>query len=245
MEKRGIFSFRTETPRRTEGSDSAERLVIRRLPDCLRIRIVPLFCVTVVLCLGSCAAAAGEELQRYARAGDMYAQGRFSETVGLLEGMNKFPPALVLKAKAEYFSGELEKAENTCRQAIRRRHSSYEARLYLARILRDKGDLSEAEKTAEFLLADNPQDIRALRLASNLALERGKTGEAAALLDQAAELSAESALVLLDRARLHWTAGRGAEALEDLSRARAMLPWETPLARSVGYLETSIREALQ
>ena len=84
-----------------------------------------------------------------------------------------------------------------------------------------------------------------LRFASNLALERGKTGEAAALLDQAAELSAESALVLLDRARLHWTAGRGVEALEDLSRAKAMLPWETPLARSVEYLETSIKEALQ
>ena len=210
----------------------------------MRITIVPVFCVTVLLCLGSCAAGE-EELQRYARAGDMYAQGRFSETIGLLGGMNQFPPALVLKAKAEYFSGELEKAENTCRQAIRRRRSSYEARLYLARILRDRGDTSGAEKTAESLLADNPQDIRVLRFASNLALERGKTGEAAALLDQAAELSAESALVLLDRARLHWTAGRGAEALEDLSRAKAMLPWETPLARSVEYLETSIKEALQ
>lgn len=220
------------------------KTIIRQPPDCLRITTVPLFCVTIFLCLGSCAAGE-EDLQRYARAGDMYAQGRFAETIGLLEGMNTFPPALVLKAKAEYFSGELEKAEKTCRQAIRQRHSSYEARLYLARILRDRGDQSGAGKITESLLADNPQDIRALRLASNLALERGKAGEAAALLDQAAELSAESAFVLLDRARLHWTAGRGPEALEDLTRAKAMLPWETPLSRSVEYLETSIKESLQ
>jgi tetratricopeptide (TPR) repeat protein len=175
----------------------------------------------------------------------MYAQGRFTETVGLLGGINHFPPALTLRAKAEYFSGELEKAENTCRQAIRRRHSALEAKLYLARILRDRGDPSGAERIAESLLADNPQDIRVLRLASTLALERGKAAEAQALLDKAAELSAECALVLFDRARLRWIAGRGPEALEDLVRARAMLPPDTPLVRSVENLESRIKEALQ
>ena len=194
----------------------------------------------------SCAASVSEEIfDRYVRAGDMYAQGRFTETAGLLAGINHFPPALVLRAKAEYFSGELEKAENTCRQAIRRRHTALEAKLYLARILRDKGDPAGAERIAESLLTDNPQDIRALRLASGLALEQGKTGEAFALLDQAAEFSAECALVLLDRARLRWIAGRGTEALEDLARAGAMLPHDTPLARSVVNLESRITEALQ
>jgi hypothetical protein len=84
-----------------------------------------------------------------------------------------------------------------------------------------------------------------LRFASGLALERGNTGEAAALLDQAAELAAECALVMLDRARLRWIAGRGAEALADLARARAMLPPDTPLVRSVANLESRIMEALQ
>jgi tetratricopeptide (TPR) repeat protein len=175
----------------------------------------------------------------------MYAQGRFAESAGLLAALNHFPPALVLRAKAEYFSGELEKAEQSCRRAIKRRHSSLEAKLYLARILRDRGDLTEAAQAAESLLADNPQDIRALRFASGLALERGNTGEAAALLDQAAELAAECALVMLDRARLRWIAGRGAEALADLARARAMLPPDTPLVRSVANLESRIMEALQ
>jgi tetratricopeptide (TPR) repeat protein len=202
-----------------------------------------LFCAASLFA-GSCAAAE-EDLYRYARAGEMYAQGRFSETAELLEGIKNFPPALVLRAKAEYFSGELEKSENSCRLAIRRRPSAYEARLYLARILRDKGEPAGAERIAESLLTDNPQDIRALRFASGLARERGKTEEAAAFLDQAAELSAECALVLLDRSRLHWTAGRGTQALEDLALAKAMLPRDTPLSRSVEHLESSIKEALQ
>jgi hypothetical protein len=65
-------------------------------------------------CSGA-AAVSGETLNRYARAGEMYARGRFAETALLLEGTGGFPPALALRAKAEYFSGDLEKAENSCR----------------------------------------------------------------------------------------------------------------------------------
>jgi len=162
----------------------------------------------------------------------------------ILDGVKGFPPALVLRAKAEYFSGDLEKAEKSCREAIKHRPSAFEAKLYLARILHEKGDLSQAIQLAESLLADNPQDFRSLRLASELALETGKGEEAAALLDKAAELSAECALILLDRARQRWVAGKGTDALEDLGRARAMLPWDTPLVRSIEHLETRIREAL-
>jgi hypothetical protein len=63
-------------------------------------------------------------------------------------------------------------------------------------------------------------------------------------LDRASEFSAESAMVLLDRARLRWIAGNSNEALEDLSRARAMLPWDTPLLRSILNLENIIKGAL-
>ena len=97
----------------------------------------------------------------------------------------------------------------------------------------------------ESLIADNPFEIRTLRFAAELAYETGKNEEAAALLDRAAELSAESAMVLLDRARLRWIAGNGADALQDLSRAKAMLPWDTPLLRSIENLEYRIMEALR
>jgi tetratricopeptide (TPR) repeat protein len=117
-----------------------------------------------------------------------------------------------------------------------------EAGLYLARILREKGDYAGAGEITEKLLANDPQNIRVLRLSADIATEKGRFDEAAIFLDKAAEFSAESAMVLLDRARLRWIAGRKDEALDDLSRARAMLPWDTPIKRSITNLENLIME---
>jgi tetratricopeptide (TPR) repeat protein len=205
----------------------------------------------VALCAVSCAVSCSpssakspdmETIRLYIRASDAYAKGRFADVMELLQKQNNFPPALVLRAKAEYFSGDLDKAEKSCRRAIKLRPSSLEAALYLARVLREKGDLAGAERVVESLLADNPQDIRALRLSAELASDARKFDGAAIFLDRAVEFSAESALVLLDRARLRWTAGKKAEALEDLGRAKAMLPWDTPLLRSISNLEKTIKE---
>jgi tetratricopeptide (TPR) repeat protein len=200
-------------------------------------------CAAAVLL--SCKAVDEQTLIQYARAGDLYRQGRFADTSELLAGVKKFPPALSLRGKAEYFSGDLDKAELYCRRAVRYRPTAFEAKLYLARILREKGDVQGAEKLAFDLLADNPYEIRTLRFAAALARQQGKLHEAQSLLDQAAELSAESAMVLLERARMHWTAGRSEQALEDLERANAMLPWDTPLAKSIKQLESIIMEATQ
>jgi len=186
-----------------------------------------------------------QTLRMYAGASDAYAQGRFRDAATILRKDNNFPPAMALRAKAEYFSGDLEEAEKTSRRALKLRPSSFEAGLYLARILREKNDLNGARSAAESLLADNPQDIRALRLAADIALETGKADEAMILLDRAAEFSAESAMVLLDRARLRWILGNGSAALEDLSRAKAILPWSTPLEQSITNLEITIKEAMR
>jgi len=210
-----------------------------------KLRITILSNLVIFFLFASCAKTPGTEtIRMYVRANEAYAMGRFAETADILHGEKKFHPALVLRAKAEYFSGEFDEAEKTCRRALKTRPSSLEAKLYLARILREKGDTAGAEAAAQSMLADNPQDIRALRLAAEIAGDAGKFDEAAVLLDRAAEFSAESAMVLLDRARLRWTAGRGGEALEDLSRARAMLPWDTPLLRSILNLENIIREVM-
>jgi tetratricopeptide (TPR) repeat protein len=204
-----------------------------------------LFICTIASVLMVCAKAPDQKMiLRYVCASEAYAQGKFAETIENLEKENEFPPALLLRAKAEYFSGEFEKAEKTCRGLLKIQPSSYEGKLYLARILREKGDSGGAVKLTESLLADYPQDIRALRLAAELAGETKKYDEAAIFLDKAAELSAESALVLLDRARLRWVAGKGEEALEDLSRAKAMLPWDTPLLHSILNLEKTIKEVM-
>ena len=202
--------------------------------------IVSMLCITCVLL--SCKADDEQALHTYTRARELYAQGRFAETAELLQKTQYFGPALTLRGKAEYFSGDLERAELSCRRAVRRQPGAFEAKLYLARVLREKGQTHDAEKLGRELLAANPGDIRALRFASALASQQGKTHEAKTLLDQAAELSAESAMVLLDRARLHWIAGRSAEALDDLKRSRAMLPWDAPLLKSIEQLESIVRE---
>jgi tetratricopeptide (TPR) repeat protein len=204
-----------------------------------------LFICAVVCTLNSCARTPDQKtILRYARASEAYSQGKFTETIDILNKDKNFPPSLLLRVKAEFFSGDIEKAEKTCRRLLKIQPSFYEGKLYLARILREKGDSGAAVQVTESLLADYPQDIRALRFAAELAGESKKYDEMAIFLDKAAELSAESALVLLDRARLRWVAGKGPEALEDLSRAKAMLPWDTPLLRSINNLEKTIKEVM-
>ena len=207
-----------------------------------QLRITIIFCFIVCLLISCNKMPDSETIHQYVRASDAYSQGRFADTSEILNRQNNFPPALLLRAKAEYFAGDIEKAEQSCRRAIKLRPSSVEAHLYLARILREKGDYTGARRVTEMLLADDPQNIRVLRLSADIAAETGRFDEAAILLDKASEFSAECAMVLLDRARLHWIAGRKNEALDDLSRARAMLPWDTPLKRSISSLEKLIME---
>jgi len=191
----------------------------------------------------SCSKTPDEKTIRlYAHASENYASGNFLQTIEILRTEKNFPPALLLRAKAEFFSGEYENAEKTCRRILKLQPSSFEAKLYLARIYREKNETAKALQLTESLLADNPQDIRVLRLAASLVMEAGKIDEASVYLDRAAEFSAESAMVLLDRARLRWIAGKGSDAIEDLSRARAMLPWDTPLLRTISNLENTIKE---
>ena len=200
-----------------------------------------------VVAFGSCEGGKTDQqtLRLYANAHELYSNGRFSETAEMLNSEKRFPPALALRAKAEYFSGDISKAEQSFKRAVRMRPGNYEAKLYLARILRERGESVKAKQLTENLLADNPGDLRTLRLAASLALELGDSAGASVFLDQAAQAAADGAMVLLDRARLNWIAGRGSEALEDLARAKAMLPWETPIARSITQLENRITEAMQ
>ncbi|MDR0402614.1 MAG: tetratricopeptide repeat protein [Treponema sp.] len=198
------------------------------------------FCAGVVSCAGlvSCAKDKADDaaLLLYAKASSAYAKGNYSGTAELLDGAKNFVPSLVLRGKALYFRDERAGAEACFRRALRLNASSVEAALFLARLLRDSGKNDEAARVTETLIRNNPQDIRALRLASDLAAAGGDSESAAAFLDRAVEASAESALVFIDRARFRWIGGNGDGALEDLGRAEALLPWNTALSRSIGEL---------
>ena len=200
----------------------------------------------ISLSAGACnGKGSADDVKLYANALELYGDGQFSQTAELLAGVKKFPPSLTLRAKAEYFQGDIKRAEKSCRRVIKYQPSSFEAKLFLARILREKGEYEKLKQLTEDMMADNPNDIRLLRFAATLATEQGDAVQAAIFLDKAAELSAECAMVLLDRARLRWIAGRSGEALEDLSRAGAMLPRNAPVSRVINQLEKRITEAVQ
>ena len=187
----------------------------------------------------------GEEtLLLYSRSQNVYRQGRFAEAAELLAGEEKFIPALVLRGKAEFLSGDTGAAEKTLKIVIKKMPGNTEASLFLARLYREKGNSHEARKLTEQILSCNPQDIRALRFAAELSRDRGASGEAAsaALLDRAVEASSECALVFLDRARIRWIGGNGEGALEDLRRAKALLSEDSPVFRAVQSLESIIKE---
>ncbi|MCL1928591.1 MAG: tetratricopeptide repeat protein [Treponema sp.] len=204
----------------------------------IRKTAILLFLTTLFI---SCKDEVNEEtLILYSRASAAYTQGRFEETSSMLEKVKDFSPALVLRSKALYFSGRGNEAEVLLRRILHKTPGSGEAALFLARILREQDREDEAQKVAEMMLRNNPQDIRALRLASDLALQRGDAEDAAALLDRAVEASAETALVFVDRAKLRWTAGNGGGALEDLRKAELLLPWNTSLNKGIGDLRTVI-----
>ena len=201
-----------------------------------------LFCLWMVSCFSP--NADDESLMLYVRSLDVYREGRFSEAALMLKGEAKFIPSLVLRGKAEYLSGDLTNARKTLERALNLRSHDLEASLFLVRVFRETGESGEAQKLMDKILEANSMDIRALRLAAELAHDRGISGEAAAaaLLDRAVEASAEAALVFLDRARLRWAGGNRSGALDDLGRAKVLLPYDSPVIRAVETLESIIRE---
>lgn len=216
----------------------------------MKSQIFFLLSVALSLAGASCAVRQPDEgaLLLYARSRDLYREGRYAEAAEMLAGESSFGPALVLRGKAEYFSGDLAAARKSLKKAGALGPQKGEASLYYARVLRESGQSDEARKLIEELLSGSPSDLRALRFAAELAGERGVSGEAAlaALLNRAVEASeeaaAESALVYLDRARLRWIGGNAEGALDDLGRAKALLGREGPLSRSLEKLESIISE---
>jgi tetratricopeptide (TPR) repeat protein len=181
-------------------------------------------------------------MSRYAKARSVYAEGRFQEAAALLLPLKAFPQALTLRGKALYFQGQLEEAGEALARARKLRPSSFEAGLYLARLRSEQGDHEGARELVEELLADDSENIRALRYASELAFLQERPGDGFAFLEKAAGAGGEFALVFLDRARIRWIRGDGKGALEDLEKASLLAGEEGLLGRAVAGLQKTIKE---
>lgn len=186
------------------------------------------------------------ELVLYVRAKALYDEGRFAETIQLL-AKETFIPSQVLRGKAFFFSDDRENAERQFRAVLKKRPSAVEASIYLARVLREKGEGGAAEKIVNQILSDDPQNIRALRLAADLQKDKGPEHSAQALvyLDRAVEASMETAMAILERARHNWLLGKDAEALADLAGAKTLFPPDTPALKVVDNLQSTIKEFIR
>jgi len=184
-------------------------------------------------------------LSAYLTAASLFDSGKFEEALASSASIARFPPAAILRGKAYFFLGKDAEAETALRSALRGQPSSAEARLALARVLRSRGDGGKALREVERALSDSPNDAGALRLAAELAVDKGDIGAARAFLDRAAEAGAETALVFLDRARLRWVSGQGEAALRDIQAAVAILPPESASHRAAAALEKAILGALR
>jgi tetratricopeptide (TPR) repeat protein len=184
-------------------------------------------------------------LSRYAKASSVYAEGRFSEAAELLLPLKSFPQALTLRGKALYFQGRLEEAEKALARARKLRPSSFEAGLYLARLKSEQGDDERARQLVEELLADDSENIRALRYASELAFLQERPEDGLAFLERAAGTGGELAMVFLDRARFRWIRGDGKGALDDLEKASFLADEASLLGRTIAVLQKAIKEKEQ
>lgn len=191
-----------------------------------------------------------DTLQMYIRAQKIYAEGRFKDASQMLLNnpkTGKFTPALTLRGKAFYFSGDIEKAAADFRRVLKRRPTQTEAALFLARIYHEQGDEKKAVLIVENIISDDPSNVRALRLAAQLAESADGAGDktASAYLNRAVEASGETALAFLDRGRFHWRSGRDEAALEDLRRAKALIYAQSPIYKTIENLENIIKTPAQ
>ena len=217
----------------------AKNMAARVLVCALLVGITPIF----QNCEGKPDEAA---LLLYVRASSLFNSGKFQEAAALLSDkesagkVEKFVNALLLRGKSKYFAGDIDGAEKDLKKVLSKRPGQVDASLYTARIMRERGDSNGALAFVETLLARDPNDLRVLRLASELAKDKEDEAASLAYLNRAAEAGSESAYILLERARRRWVSGRTEDALEDLSGAKALSGKESPLFRVIDNLEKTI-----
>ncbi|GMO48514.1 MAG: hypothetical protein Ta2G_04300 [Termitinemataceae bacterium] len=208
------------------------------------------FLLAACTVLAACTAQAADEqtLQTFSRAHETYSQGMLQETVELLKAKNtnaatqRFIPSLILRGKAEYFSGNIQSAEKTFRKVLKLNSAQSEAQIYLSRILIENYKDDEAKKILQTMLANDPNNISALRLSAELAKDGTAKGnvEAAAFLDRAVAITKENAFLFLDRAQDYWIMGKNDEALANIEIAKSLTPLNGSLYKTLSDLENTI-----
>lgn len=135
---------------------------------------------------------------------------------------------------ALYLAGDLARAAASCRALVRQRPTMALARVYLAQIERERGNLVGAINALRPAAASNPGDVETMSLLAASLTEAGRAREAVALVEPLAKRDAPDLQILtvygLGLARL----GRIDDALAALDRARAQDPSNARLLVDTG-----------
>ncbi|MEW6564354.1 MAG: tetratricopeptide repeat protein [Spirochaetota bacterium] len=213
--------------------------LVLQLLCALLLLVLFLFLVT---CSSSDSLLSGDALVQYKDALVLFNEGRYSEAAKKLESLRAYYGAQLLRGKAFYFRGAYSDAEKALRESLRLRPSSVEGRLYLAYTQRALGKEAEAQKLAEDILADDPDNIRAYRILLELTQnDRNKAN----LLNQALEAAQETAFLFVERARYRWISGDGTGALQDISAALSLIPTDSMLRQPIAALQKTITTQMQ
>ncbi len=180
------------------------------------------------------------EIDLYLRAVNAYHNADFelclSISSALIEGNSSFHQAGLLKAKAEYFSGNYAAAAQTLEEVQKKKENYYEAELWLIRSLIQIDELDKAVALGEDLLSRAPEDPRILGALASAALILNDFRAAIEYRKRASLFEEELALNRIELAKIYSGILNPETALQQLKRALELLSPHSPLRRAVTEL---------
>lgn len=147
----------------------------------------------------------------------------------LLTNMGARPEGAPLTGDQSLSTGVPSARIDELRRAVMANPRDVASRLALARALLDEGRMVEVWEQTEAVLAQDPENARAMAYGSLVLLSAGNAGEAEALARRAVTTAPGLVEGWVHLALVHFQQGRLDEALGDLTRAREASPGDAPL----------------
>jgi putative PEP-CTERM system TPR-repeat lipoprotein len=157
-----------------------------------------------------------------------YEAGNYDEAIAAFSvtepAFKQYPLSLFFLASANLKKGHLDLAINQAERFHKLSPGSVQGRKLLAMIRLQQRDFAAVQPLLEPVLANDPDDIDALNLASNALLQEGKTSEAIELLNRVAKLQPDSAEAKVRLGAGLLMDGKNEDALQPIKAALEMNP---------------------
>jgi predicted Zn-dependent protease len=193
----------------------------------------------------SCGTPGTKTAEAYAHAKAAYAEGKIEEALQelavLLARDGSFAPARLLYGRTLYFHRDYENARQMLERLSVDRPDSIEASLWLVRTLIQLQKPSDAEAVLVRLLAVNADDPRLAYQMGLLREARNDLAGAQAFFKSAALADEDAAPVHFESARLYYQLRQNTDARAELTRALAMLSYQSLLRKPMEELLAGVK----